>query len=327
MSPCTRCAPILSNFFFFLKKVSKKMGPPGVIITPRHFLDMVDKEKTDAKAVNWVMTLFESETHNIDQRKEQLERYPEWIKFVAYGVEHTQEGKVHLQAFCCSWTQVRYSQFQSWIGKSYRAPMHGRLVDNENYCSKEGQYTKLGQAPMQGRRTDIIGTKRRLDTMERGQSIMDVAEEEAHHANIAHHHRFYEKYVAHQRLKKAKKDFTKPEVIYIHGPPGCGKDKYVDERFPDNYDVPAADGYKWKDGYNMDLVVVYRNISSSAIKDPNQFLKELDRRVCQCSIKGGFVPWKPEIIALTSVQSPNVMSTRFDDPQEFLRRVTEIVAL
>ena len=278
---------------------------------------------------NWVMTLFASENYKtMEERKKQVEDYPDWVKFVNYGFEHTKEGKEHLQCYVGCWHSVRFSQFQSWIGDSYRAPMIAGFRKNEAYCSKESSLIKLGTQPMQGRRTDILGAKRRLDQLYRGEDVMDLATEEPHFNTVIRYERSFRSYVSRLRLKKYARDFTKPEIIYVWGLPGVGKDKYVDERYPTLYDVPADDGYKWKDGYNMDRVVVYRNISPSAIKNPNQFLKELDRRVCQVAIKGGFVPWKPEVILLTSIFSPEIFGSKtFDDPKEFTRRVTKTVPL
>ena len=202
--------------------------------------------------------------------------------------------------------------------------MKGTLQQNEDYCSKEGVYKDVGEKPMQGRRTDVIGLKRRLDTIKDGESIYDIAAEEPYFEGCMKYQRSLEGYVSHHRMKRMKTDFTAPEVIYVWGEPGTGKDRYVDQFYPSNYDVPADDGYKWRNGYNNDPVVVYRNISPSAIKNPNQFLKELDRRVCQVPTKGGFVPWKPSTIILTSIFSPELMACAFHNKQEFLRRITAV---
>lgn len=295
---------------------------------PGHPGQMTEVKKESAKAQCWVMTIFCNEKYpEIEMRIEQIKRMPDWVKHVRYGIEHTQEGKVHLQCYCQCWNPVRFTQFKAWIGDSFREPMYGRLLDNDDYTSKEGNYTDLGDRPMQGRRTDIIGTKRRLDQIEDGQSIYDIANDEPHFAAIMKCSKTMQEYVNHNRLKRLKTDFEKPEVIYITGKSGCGKDKYVDEHYPGVYDVPADDGYKWKNGYNLDHCVVYRNIRPHSIKDKAQFLKELDRRVCQVPTKGGFVPWKPKVILLTSVFSVEVFAQLFDEPDEFKRRITAVINL
>lgn len=282
------------------------------------------EKKEDLRGRSWVMTLFENEINDQVKRREQCLKPPDWVKFIRFGEEHTKEGKWHLQCWVQCWKQVRWSQFKSWIGDSYRTIMLGSIEQNQEYTSKEGVYTDVGTAPMQGRRTDIIGLKRKLDDIKEGESVYDIAKEEPMFEMVAKYSRFSKEYVNHHRLQKLKSDFTAPEVVYIWGPPGVGKDKYVDEHYPGSYDVPADDGYKWRNGYNLDPIVVYRNISPSAIKNPNQFLKELDRRVCQVATKGDFVPWKPKIIILTSIYSPEMMASAFHKKEEFLRRVTAV---
>lgn len=287
---------------------------------------MSEEEDKKAKARNWVMTLFCNEKYaTLEAREEQIKKMPDWVKHVRYGREKTKEGKDHLQCYVEGWNPVRWTQFKAWIGDSFRQPMYGRLLDNDQYTAKEGSYVDLGERPMQGRRTDLIGAKRRLDNIQPGESIYRIArEEEPMFGHIAKYSRFMQEYVNDARMEKLKKDFSKPEVIYVYGPPGSGKDKYVDEHYPELYDVPAADGYKWKDGYNGEPVVVYRNISPSSVTNPNQLLKELDRRVCRASTKGSFVPWKPSTILLTSIWTMDQMAARFDVPSEWTRRITRV---
>jgi len=289
--------------------------------------DVSDVSK--AKGTTWVMTIHLSEQYKtLDERVAQISKTPDWVKYLMFGREVGEKcGKEHLQCFCVTWNPVRFSQFKSWIGDSFREPMYGRLIDNERYCSKEGSYTKIGDAPMQGRRTDILGTKRRLDELPNGSNVFDLAEEEPHFSTVMHNYRAMGQYLNNKRMRKAQGDFSKPEVIYIWGPSGSGKDRYIDERHPKCYECLAADGYKWKCGYSMDPVVAYRNLIPYTIKDKAQFLTELDRRLCTVSTKGGQAPWKPKIIYITSVYSPDDTSMIFTEPREFLRRITTTVRL
>lgn len=288
---------------------------------------MTDEDFSKSKSRNWVLTLH---LDGWDEEKlvKQIRDYPDWVRYIRFGREICPTtGSVHFQAWCMTWEPVRFSQFKSWIGNRYRAPMYGNIEQNEAYTSKDGLYEDLGTKPMQGRRTDLIGTKRRLDQIQSGENVYDIAREEPHFGAITKHSRFFKEYVANNRMRAVQNDFSKPEVIYIYGPPRTGKDKYVDEHYPGVYDCPNPSGYKWKDGYNMEPCVVYRNITPDAIK-PNkcQFLKEIDRRFLQVEVKGGFVPWKPKTIVMTSIFDPWQMAAIFDDPQEFLGRVTKYLA-
>lgn len=287
---------------------------------------MSEEEVKKAKARCWVLTLHLNEKHNtIASRVEQLKRMPDWLKYIRYGVEICPTtGKEHLQCWCECWNPVRWTQFKSYIGDSYRAPMFGRLMDNEAYCAKEGEYHDLGDKPMQGRRTDLIGTKRRLDQISAGENINDVAREEPHFGSVMKYAKSMQGYVDNVRKHQIKGDHSAPDVIYIYGPPGSGKTRYVRELEPNVYDVPASDGYKWKDGYSLEPAVLFDNMEPKQIQNNAQFLKEIDRYPVQSPIKGGFTWWKPKRIYITSIFSPEIMKTYFKDPMEFTRRITSV---
>lgn len=260
------------------------------------------------------MTIFDSD----GSRRENLETFPDWVQYLAYGDEVTKEGKKHYQCFVYT-TKCRWSKFDEWIGKAYRAPMRGTFKDNEQYCSKQGQLKEFGFRPDQGRRTDLVNCKRKLEES-RGKSIYDVAEEEEFFPTIAKNSRFMQSYMDHYHGKRTTaSDFV--EVTYVHGPPGCGKTRYVRETEPDVYDCPADDAYKWKDNYHLQDAVLYDNLAPQTFS-PTRLLKELDRYKIQVPVKGGFTTWKPKRIYITSVYAAHELAQSFAVPQEFLRRIT-----
>jgi len=102
-------------------------------------------------------------------------------------------------------------------------PMRGRWKDNDKYVEKEGDLTTWGQKPDQGRRTDIVGLKRKLIE---GHHPMDLAiEDKGFTPKVAKFSRFASELYQHARFKKLRINREVPEVYIRIGPPGTGKSR------------------------------------------------------------------------------------------------------
>lgn len=253
---------------------------------------------------------------------------PPRTQYVAWGHETCPTtGKRHLQV----WAYGEKRSIKAWsvdFGNSHIEGMMGSMLQCDKYQSKQNQLKELGLRPMHS------GHKRTLvdftDACIRDPHIapVDFAIENPDYApTYVQYGRGLEKLSAAAYAKRIKGDHTAPEVIYIHGPPGSGKSRHVRELEPDIYDVPAADGFKWKDGYHAHEAVLFDNVSRKSLRDPDQFLKEIDRYPVRVSIKGGFVMWKPKRIYITSIQSPEYLAGIFNDPVELTRRLTTVIQL
>ena len=121
--------------------------------------------KSAGKYRKWVFTL-----HNYtdDDMKRLANRY-EHVRFIAYGNEIAPTTETsHLQGYVCCWDPQPMSFFKRQIPRAHMEPsahmepIRGRLQDNPAYVEKEGDLTTWGQKPDQGRRTDIVGLKRKI---------------------------------------------------------------------------------------------------------------------------------------------------------------------
>ena len=111
-----------------------------------------------------------------DDDIERLANPYEQVKFIAYGKEIAPTTETpHLQGYICCWEPQRMTFFKRQIPRAHMEPMRGRLQDNDKYIEKEGDLTTWGQKPDQGRRSDIVGLKRKI--ME-GHHPMDLAIED-----------------------------------------------------------------------------------------------------------------------------------------------------
>lgn len=250
----------------------------------------------------------------------------ESLQFIAYGIETCPStNRVHLQAFAYSEKARKLTGWKKLFPGDHIEQMHGNFAQNEKYCSKEGQYKTIGVKPMGD------GKKRSLSTLadevvaaaETKVPLYDVVTAEPARGSFIQYHggvqKLYDMAVT-KRLKATPRDFA-PEVIYVWGPSGFGKTRYVTELEPDLYRCNPSDKYKWKDGYYGQDAVLYDNVVPDNIS-PFDFLQEIDRYPIDVPKKGGFIAWRPRRIYITSTHSPEALGVCFTSPRELLRRIT-----
>jgi len=251
------------------------------------------------------------------------------LQYYAYGSEVCPTtDRPHYQAFGYSKRAQRMSWWIKLLKPHHVEKCIGSLDENDAYCKKEGSYSEWGVKPMAN------GKKRSLQelcdavvsSVETGGMLCDVVTEPEHMATFVQYNNGITRLHQHcvtAKLRKIDKNIA-PEVIYISGPPGCGKSRYVYDKEPDVFKIPASDKYKWKDGYSGQDAVLYDNMAKDNI-NPFELLQELDRYYMQVPVKGGFIGWRPRRIYITAVDSAAAVAAAggFTDPQEFLRRITQ----
>jgi hypothetical protein len=174
----------------------------------------------------------------------------------------------------------------------------------------------------------MLAVKRRCDDISRGETLTDISESLGVSSKISRFTTFLKEYIQHVRSGQVQNDFTAPEVHYIWGPPAAGKTKYVVDKEPKLYTVPNAHA-QWRDNYEMEEAVLFDNMKSDLMKDKDKsaFLGQIDRYPIQVPVRRGFVWWKPLRIYILSLDSPDEFAKKFENPDQFLRRVTKVIHL
>lgn len=264
------------------------------------------------------------------------------VTYLAYGNETCPTtGKPHMQGFAYNATAQRASWWnkkmnpKEWKDDESKYVKWGRcngnLLQNETYCSKQGSLIEFGQKPMGN------GQKRSLaelcdvvaDAAENSIPLCEIVTQPEARATYVQYHNGIDKIYRHTvnaKLRKIDRTFA-PEVIYVFGPTGTGKSRYVHEKELELYKIPVSDKYKWKDGYYGQEAVLYDNVTPDNI-NPTDLLIEIDRYGgVQVPVKGGFSLWRPKRIYFTSVYSIEhfANAAKFSIPGEFIRRVTQVV--
>lgn len=267
-------------------------------ITLRHFWALLGMPKTPTeRARNWCFTL----NNYTDEDKEKIAHPWEWLKYVAYSHEvGEQEGTPHLQGFICCWEKCSLVKVKRMVPRAHLEPMAGSLLHNDSYCSKQDKLIEIGERPMQGRRSDIIGFKRKIDA---GETPVQIAEEEPHFGAYVKYHAGLEKYAHHVQGKRIKSDRTMPKVYIRYGESGTGKTKWLDDTFGTTgwARMPNPTGNWWitPTVSSADTVLI-DDVGPSKIPKVEEFLEWTDRYPLEFNAKGGFLWWKPKNIVFTS---------------------------
>jgi len=248
---------------------------------------------------------------------------PKGVSYLAYGHELCPTtSKHHLQGFAYACSAKRLTGWKKTLPKgAHIEAIRGSFLENAAYCSKEGQYKELGVKPMSDglRRSDL----ELKDLVDADPSIPIVEHyERTENQTAMRYERFFERYREYKRMKIVQGDFSPPEVIFIHGPSGTGKTRYVHERDP--FARRINQNLQWFDAYQASEAVVIDNLELP-IHNKAMFLEITDRYPFQVPIKGGFTWWKPKRIYITSIHGPEAVSQQFTEKYEFYRRMTKII--
>lgn len=264
------------------------------------FSPQKNKEDPTFRARQFVFTL----NNYTPEELEHIKNPHEDIRYYAYSFEVGEEGTPHLQGYVVVWKKVSIIQLKrTFLRRAHFEVMRGTLEDSKNYCSKQADLIEFGSRPCQGRRADLIDVKRKL---EQGQDVMDIAMEEQHFSTVMRHERFFNKVQNHIKRKKIEKARDVPDVYLRIGPTGTGKTRWLDDTFgPGKWAfVPDNTGKWFDDCHNYD-VVCFDDVKVNEIPPISWFKKLIDRYPLNVPIKGGFAPWKPKVIVITSNSAPS----------------------
>lgn len=231
------------------------------------------------------------------------------MSYLVYQIEEgKQEGRYrHFQGYVAYRIKVRLSTLQRDFGMhAHYEVARGTPEENRAYCTKEeGRWTGDTAGPFEygtlprgkGSRSDLAAVATRLNE---GCSLRDIA-----HEFPSEFFRLYKGFAAYQ-LHVAPSRNRPMHVFVLTGPTGTGKSRSAYEYDNGAFWKPPADGsgaHHWFDGYGGQDTIVWDEFTDSQAPLPF-LLRLLDRYPLSVQFKGGYVPFNPKNIVLTSMQAP-----------------------
>lgn len=243
------------------------------------------------------------------------------IKFCVAGEEVGEAGTAHLQGVCQFASQLRLGSVKRVFEPyGFETSIHWEpcrnLAASIIYCRKEGRYHDLGEQPVtQGTRTDL------RDALGSLLGHRDVTRFKLEYPEI------YVKYprgVSTLIDTPARLPGEKPYIMWIYGPTGTGKTRYVYDT-EDHEKIWVSNGdLNWFDGYQGQEVALLDDFRASNCKF-SLLLVYLDRYPRRVPVKGGYVNWAPKKIYVTSPFHPKDSYDKSEeDMLQLLRRIDEI---
>lgn len=303
---------------------------------------MSSSSSNQTRSRRWCFTLFFGEGEQL----ESVEKCQEVLggPSIDHGVFQVERcpdsGRLHLQGYLAFQTVKSFKQVKMLLGNTAHVEAaNGTAKECWVYCTKTDSYVEgpwsVGQLPAgQGKRSDWKSLKEDLERLvSEGQDdaniIMQVFEEYPH--LIATREPGVRKILSLVRKKLKKCSRTPPSVRVLWGPTGSGKTRSVvdgaEALGEELYMVPppTQNGTPWFDGYQGQKWVLFDELPWEGVPI-GTWLRWLDRYPIQVQVKGGFVPWTPEVIYLTSNLSPDnwfTVDTR-EHVDAFNRRVESV---
>lgn len=254
---------------------------------------------------------------------------PAQIQFIAFGRETCPTSKkLHDQCFCY-FINPRSTGKRALgvIGRMFGPihanvlPMYGSFAQNEAYCSKEGQYRKLGNPPRQGTRDDLNEIK---DAIMRGEiRADDVAVE---NPTMFHQYgRTLDRLEAIALRKKWRTEMT--EGIWYTGVSGVGKSHKAFEGYnPDTHYVKNLNEDWWNGYKGQETIILNEFRGQIPFAELLDLMDKWPKNVkwrCRES-----VPFLAKRLIITSIKHPKDIYVRQEgEPWEQFDRRCKIVNL
>lgn len=234
--------------------------------------------------------------------------------FIVFGREKGEQGTSHLQGYVYFRSAITFRSAKRKIGETaHIEKARGTAQENDDYCTKDGDFERRGDLPSQGKRNDLHVV---TDRIAEGASMNDIANE------------FPVQYVHFNKGLRALKTalssnerYGPPLVIWIVGPSGIGKSRMAHQVAKEAYYKNSS---KWWDGYEEQREVVFDDFRIDQFRF-DEVLKMIDRYPLQVEIKGGSVWLRANRFIFTSINHPHTIDVPGEDMEQLRRRIHHVI--
>lgn len=249
---------------------------------------MASKIKKTSKIRNAFYTLNNYTSDHVSQ----LKRLP--CTYHVMGFETGDSGTPHIQGLIIFKNPRAFKSVHKLLFNAHIAPMRGTHKQASDYCKKDGEYHEAGDLPNPGKRTDIDTLVGMLRDDYKGNSTQMFCDKPADSF------RFY-KFLDRIAVNLQQPRTTKTEVIWCHGPTGCGKSRWAYETYPNAYSKNLDESF-WEN-YQGEETVIFDDLRPSHFS-LTTLLRLFDRYPLQVKVKCSSAQFRRLRIIVTSSVPP-----------------------
>ena len=247
---------------------------------------------------------------------------PEYL-VCGYEVAPT-TGQCHCQGY------IRFSNAKSFDAckaalypGSHIERRRGTHEQAADYCKKEHYYYEHGQAPSQGRRTDL---DRLREAILAGKSLADYIMTPGASLQAAKAW-----YYVNDALNPLTADMRveEKEVHWYYGSSGSGKTYWARTNHPTAWVSPADNAFRWYTYYHGQDNVIFEEMIPETYRKHVELFHRLLHEWSECvEVKGASTIWRPKKIIICSILSPQQFADQVyatpDVARQLLRRITHV---
>lgn len=248
-----------------------------------------------SKAKHWLFTL---NNPTPDEVKEQLSHLPTSALYLCYGREVGESGTPHLQGYITWRNRRSLRQCKQFLLRAHWTIARGTPQENMDYCEKdateENPFVQFGELPVKkGSRSDLDTIRQSIKD---GATALDIADN--HFSQWCFHRKSFAAYRTLLQPASLRPDLR---VIVLEGPTGIGKTRFATEYARQNggFWISPDPTLQWFDGYAGQPNVIIDDLDGVGVSF-RFLLRVLDIYELEVPIKGGFTPWIPSIIFITT---------------------------
>lgn len=233
------------------------------------------------------------------------------VKYLIFGKEvGDKEQTPHLQAYIYFHNAKTFGQVKKFLGERYHIEKaKGTAFQNRAYCSKDNEFTEIGEIPKQGERSDIKHIKEQVS---KGATMNEIIQEATSYQSL----RTAELLMKYQKPTPREK----PTVKWYYGPTGTGKTRKAWDELGFDDTWISGRNLKWWEGYSGQKNIIIDDFRGDFCTF-HELLRILDRYPYRIEVKGSSQWLKATNIIITSAYKPEDVYETREDIGQLLRRL------